>query len=388
MKKFLIFTLIVFFIGFAVSANSAGDIERQIQDHRSRADSLQNLIAQSERKISQLAQQETQQLTQLNEMEKAIEASRALISAVEEQIDSVSAQKEITEKQLTQTQELLNRRRDIMLGRLQNIYKMGQPTILSIILGANSPEEVVRRVRYMQDLNKYDRNLLDTIRQDEQKLQTENEALQIKNAHLAQLLKERQEESEKARTQAAVRKRFLDELRSEKGRWEISMNEFKNAQSELNKMIEDLIEEMSKPKIDEKSNFAEKRGNLPWAVQGRIVANFGRITHPEYKTTIMNNGISIEAPNGTPVKSVAAGVVEFVGRMRGYGKLMIINHFGGYLTIYAHLDENFVERGARVREGQAIGSVGESGSLDGNKLHFEIRHENNALNPLDWLRKR
>jgi septal ring factor EnvC (AmiA/AmiB activator) len=239
----------------------------------------------------------------------------------------------------------------------------------------------------MQDLNKYDRNLLDTISQDELKLKNESEFLQTENEILETLLIERQEESEKAKKQAEARKVFLDEIRSEKGKWEISMNEYINAQAELNKMIEELIAEMSKPKVDEKSNFAEKKGKLPWAVNGKIIADFGKITHPEYKTTIVNNGISIEAAGGTPVKSVAAGIVEFVGRMRGYGKLMIINHFGGFLTIYAHLDENFFEKGARIKEGQAIGSVGESGSLDGNKLHFEIRHENNALNPLDWLKK-
>jgi len=387
LKNILIFTFVLF-AWFAVFANSVRDIERQIQDHRSRSDSLQNLISQSERRISELARRENEQLAQLNEMEKAIEASRALISAVEKQIDSVSLQKAQTEKQLLQTQKMLDARREIMAARLQSIYKMGEPTMLSIILGASSPEEVVMRIRYMQDLNRYDRTLLDTIRQDEQKLQAENEILLAKNAHLATLLRERQKEGEKAREQAAARRRFVSQLRSERDRWETSMSEFKSAQAELSAVIEDLIVEMSKPTIEEMSNFAEKKGKLPWAVQGKIIANFGRIVHPEYKTAIMNNGISIEAPNGTPVKAVAAGVVEFVGRMRGYGKLMIINHFGGYLTIYAHLNENFLEKGARVRAEQVIGSVGESGSLDGNKLHFEIRHENNALNPMEWLVKR
>jgi murein DD-endopeptidase MepM/ murein hydrolase activator NlpD len=153
-------------------------------------------------------------------------------------------------------------------------------------------------------------------------------------------------------------------------------------------MVEELTSEITRQAQMIKSNFAEQKGKLPWPVTGRITGNFGRIVHPEYKTIIQNNGIDIEAPNGTPIKSVAAGIVEFVGRMRGYGKLMIINHHGGFLTIYAHLNENFFEKGARVNQGTVIGSVGESGSLEGSKLHFEIRSENNALNPNDWLRKR
>lgn len=387
MKKSLIF-LSVFFALLAVSANTAADFERQIQDHRNRSDSLQNLISQGEKRIAQLSRRENEQLSQLNEIEKVLETGQMLISAIEAQIDSVSLLREASEKQLSETQNMLDRRREIMTARLRNIYKMGQPTFLSVILGANTPEEVVRRVRYMQDLNRYDRNLLDTIRQDEQRLQVETQILQSKNEHLATLLAERQSESENAARQVSARRVLLNDLRTERNRWEISMTEFKNAQTELNTMIENLIVEMTQPTIYEIANFAEKRGSLIWAVEGNVIANFGRITHPQYRTTIMNNGISIEAPTGTPVKSVANGVVEFVGRMRGYGKLMIINHFDDYLTIYAHLNENFVERGTRVREGQVIGSVGESGSLDGSKLHFEIRHENVAQNPLDWLARR
>lgn len=387
MKKILIITFI-FFTQFAFSANPVDNFEKQIQDHKNRSDSLQNLISQSEEKISQLAKKETEQLSQLNEIEKAIEIGKELIRSVEKQIDSVNLQKKITEFQLATTQELLDNRKKIMIGRLQSIYKMGEPSILSIILGADSPDEIARRIRYMQDLNKYDRNLLDTIQENEQKLQMENEILKAENEALEILLQERQSENEKVAAQATARKKLLDELRSEKDRWEISINEYKNAQTELNKMLENLIAQMTKQVVSQKSDFAKRKGSLPWAVNGKVIANFGKITHPEYKTTIVNNGISIAAQNGTPVKSVAAGVVEFVGRMRGYGKLMIINHFDGYLTIYAHLDENFFEKGANIREGQIIASVGESGSLDGSKLHFEIRHDNNALNPFDWLKKR
>ena len=386
MKKFTILILLIF-AQFVFCAKTVSDLERQIQDHKSRSDSLQNLIAQSEKKISELSQKENEQLSQLNEMEKIIETGKNLISIVEKQIDSLNMQKSITATTLVQTQILLNKRREIMIKRLQNIYKMGDPTILSMVLETDSPKELVSRIRYMRDLNKYDRNLLDTIRQNERELVEQTKVYEAEAAHLQDLLKERREESQKVNTQISGRKKFLEELRDEKGKWENSMNEYKNAQAELSKIVENLITEINRTATEEKSFFAERKGKLPWAADGKVLTNFGKIIHPEYKTIIVNNGIDIEAPNGAPVKSVSAGVVEFVGRMRGYGKLMIINHFEGYLTIYAHLDQNFFEKGARVTEGQKIGTVGESGSLEGNKLHFEIRYENNALDPMEWLKK-
>ena len=386
--KILTILIILVLAQTSIFARSVSDLETQIQNHRTRADSLQNLISQNERKITELAKTESEQLLRLNEMEKAIETSKNLIEIVEKQIDSLSVQRDSTAAALAQTQEALNSRREIMTMRLIQMYKMGEPTILSIILGANSPTEIVGRIRYMQDLNRYDRNLLDTIKQHENELLDLTQIYEAENAHLLELLNERREENERVNLQVSERRTFLRQIRSERNRWETSRTEHITAQEELSKTIENLIAEIAQRAIEEEANFAEQKGVLPWAVNGQVIANFGRIVHPEYKTVVVNNGISIEAPNGTLIKATAAGVVEFIGRMRGYGKLMIINHFGGFLTIYAHLDESRVERGTRVRQGQVIATVGESGSLEGSKLHFEIRRDNVALDPLEWLVKR
>ena len=384
MKK-IMFSL-MFFVQFAFCANSFEEIEKQIKNHKEKSDSLQNLISKSEKKISELSKKENEQLSQLNEMEQAIEVSNSLIYAVSKQIDSINVQKKQTEIELTNTQNSLNMRKEIMTSRLLKIYKMGKPTILSIIWGSDSPEEIINRVRYMQDLNKYDRNLFDAIKQNEQTLLEQTKIYDAQNQHFKELLEQRLEESEKVRAQVLSRKKFLDELRREKDKWEISMQEYKNAQVELSNMIGKLSGESTAKTKEQKSDFADKKGKLIWPVKGKIVGNFGKIVHPEYKTIIMNNGIDIEAPIGAPVKSVSSGIVEFVGRMRGYGKLVIINHFGGFLTVYAHLNDSFFLKGANVSEGTVIGSVGESGSLEGSKLHFEVRKENNALDPNDWLK--
>jgi septal ring factor EnvC (AmiA/AmiB activator) len=374
-------------VQFAFCANSYENIEKQIKKHKNKSDSLQNLISKSEKKILELSKKEDEQLSQLNEIEQVIETSNLLIMTVSKQIDSVSVQKEQTKIDLEKNQNLLNVRKGIMTARLVKMYKMGKPSVLSIILGSDSPEEIISRIRYMQDLNKYDRNLLDTIKQNEQKLLEQTKIYEAQTEYLKELLEQRIDESEKVRMQALTRKQLLEELRREKDKWEISMHEYVKAQTELNSIIEELsAETIKQPKIT-KSDFPNKKGKLIWPVSGNIISNFGKIVHPEYKTIIMNNGIDIEAPIGTPVKSVYSGVVEFVGRMRGYGKIVIINHYGNFLTIYAHLNNSYFEKGAKVNEGTIIGSVGESGSLEGTKLHFEIRNENNALNPNDWLKK-
>jgi murein DD-endopeptidase MepM/ murein hydrolase activator NlpD len=101
---------------------------------------------------------------------------------------------------------------------------------------------------------------------------------------------------------------------------------------------------------------------------------------------VRNNGIDIRAPEGSAVRSVGDGRVEVSDWLPGYGQSIIVNHGQGYYSIYAHLSSSSVATGARVSAGQTIGTVGDSGSLKGACLHFEMRRGREAQNPESWLR--
>jgi murein DD-endopeptidase MepM/ murein hydrolase activator NlpD len=99
----------------------------------------------------------------------------------------------------------------------------------------------------------------------------------------------------------------------------------------------------------------------------------------------MHEGIDISAPVGTPIMAAAGGQVIFTGKMRGYGRMIIIQHANRYVTVYAHDSVNLVREGQIVSAGQVIGEVGRSGRTTGANLHFEVRHNNIASNPLLYL---
>ncbi len=99
----------------------------------------------------------------------------------------------------------------------------------------------------------------------------------------------------------------------------------------------------------------------------------------------MHEGVDIAAPVGTPVRAAAAGRVIFVGRMRGYGNIVIVQHDRCYVTVYAHDSCNLVREGQAVKRGQVIGKVGRTGHTTGANLHFEVRRYNVATNPLAYL---
>jgi murein DD-endopeptidase MepM/ murein hydrolase activator NlpD len=120
-------------------------------------------------------------------------------------------------------------------------------------------------------------------------------------------------------------------------------------------------------------------------VRGKVTTGFGRQKHPKHGTVTFNSGIDIAALEGTPVRCVARGQVEYVDWLDGYGRMVVVNHGGGYYTLYAHLLESLVVVGQSIEPGGILGRVGDSGSLDGAKLHFEVRSKADPVDPRAWL---
>ncbi|MCI0573104.1 MAG: M23 family metallopeptidase [Myxococcaceae bacterium] len=136
----------------------------------------------------------------------------------------------------------------------------------------------------------------------------------------------------------------------------------------------------------ETSGFGTLRGQLPMPAAGRVEVAFGKVVNPRFQTVTVHKGVDIRAPAGSPVRAVADGTVVHAGWLRGYGNLLILEHGGGYHTLMAHLDTLDKRVGEQVRSGEPLGSVGDTASLKGAYLYFEVRRRGEALDPADWLR--
>jgi septal ring factor EnvC (AmiA/AmiB activator) len=137
-----------------------------------------------------------------------------------------------------------------------------------------------------------------------------------------------------------------------------------------------------------RAGFGSLRGRLPWPADGRIVGGFGPQVHPRFGTKTFRNGVDIEAAEGTEVAAVYAGHVVYTGWFKGYGNLIILDHGNEYYTLYAHVADIHVKEGDDVRQAQHIGTVGDTGSLAGPRLYFEVRFQGKPQDPTEWLRQR
>lgn len=135
-------------------------------------------------------------------------------------------------------------------------------------------------------------------------------------------------------------------------------------------------------------SFLSNKGRLLFPVAGKysIVSNFGTNELPELsKVKVDNLGIDIEVPRGTSARAVFEGVVSSIFRLDGYNNIVIVRH-GEYLSVYAGIDSLSVKKGDKVKAGQNLGKISPSASGDSSRLHFEIRHERQKLNPTEWVK--
>jgi murein DD-endopeptidase MepM/ murein hydrolase activator NlpD len=127
------------------------------------------------------------------------------------------------------------------------------------------------------------------------------------------------------------------------------------------------------------SRDPDLRGDLEWPLRGVLYSRFGR------RGKESHDGIDLAAPAGTPIRAAQSGTVVYAGEQKGYGLIAIVEHPGGLTTLYAHSRDLRVVNGQRVREGQVIATVGESGRTSGPHLHFEVRKDGVPVDPLDHL---
>jgi murein DD-endopeptidase MepM/ murein hydrolase activator NlpD len=123
---------------------------------------------------------------------------------------------------------------------------------------------------------------------------------------------------------------------------------------------------------------ADRQFHWPLA-GGNLSSPFGM------RNGVMHEGVDIAAPEGTHVLAADDGSVIYAGRLRGYGNVVIVQHSDGYVTVYAHNERNLVREGEHVARGQVIADLGATGRTSGPNLHFEVRHQNQAENPIAYL---
>ncbi len=274
------------------------------------------------------------------------------------------------------------------LGRhLASLYRLGPLSYGRLLFAADDAREVLVGYQLMTYLAARDRDLVASVRGSLTELTDALHLLAETDARLQGVRAEAEAAIAALAREQEQRRAALARLDTEAEARRNALEQARRAALRLEQTLAGL-QPGAAAEADAEPAFAAARGSLPWPADGPVVGNFGRRRHPVYDTTTLSRGIEIGAPEGAPVRAVFDGKVAFADWYTGYGLLVILEHGGGYFTLYGHLERVEALVNQQVRAGAVIGRVGRSGSLTGPNLYFEVREGTDALDPLRWLRPR
>ncbi len=200
------------------------------------------------------------------------------------------------------------------------------------------------------------------------------------------------DEREAAQLQAALRLQeeklnsFLDGLQQDEAAQKQAQAELAEEAVQLERLLAGLLGKPKGEAYEAAVAFASLRGELPQPVEGTLAVGFGEHLHPRFRTKTMQSGLLVTAAGSAPVAAVADGKVVFADYYQSYGPMVILDHGGGWFTLYTHLAGIDLAKGQLLKAGESVGSVGDT--VDGPRLGFEIRHQAQPQDPQKWLKKR
>jgi len=369
-----------------VLAQTEGD---EVDAKQAELDRIRREIEAHREQSQKLGSQEKQVLKKLSGIDKDIDLSKRYLKKLSEQEDTIDNRIGDLRVMIGGREIVLTQQEESLGGRLRQMYKRDPQYTWEIFLGAESIDDAITRYQFMKLIAAQDASLIGEFRESKRALEIEQVRLAESLQEVSELRESRADETAQLERSKRQRQTVLAGIRSEKSKHAKAIEDLEAAQAELQALIDDIIQRGTAGKdLPPTGEFAAMRGRLLWPVAGKIIRGFGKHTHPKYGTVTMNNGVDIQAPAGAPIVAVATGVVEFVDWIDAFGKCVILNHGGGYYTLYAHVASTLVSQGQKVGRGQAIAEVGDTGSLEGYVCHFEVRMGRKAMNPIEWLGKK
>lgn len=352
---------------------------------RARLDALEARRRAEENAARLLAQQETSVLDTLAAAEKATADAAAAARKAEAARAASEAALARAREEETRAIETEKARLGALRPRLLARERLGRTGELQLLMASGSLAELVKR-RYLLDrVLRNDVTILgeaQAARVARVKARAARQAEAERLQGLADVAQDRQEDAQARREEQRA---LLDALRTARGVHERAAVEAGDQARRLAEFVTTLPP--PRTAMAGATGFAALRGKLPRPAPGAISVGFGRVIDPRFKTVTLQNGVDIAAPTGAPVRAIAAGRVVHAGWFKGYGNLIIIDHGEGFHSLVAHLGTMQTAMGEEVAAGAVLGTVGDSGSLKGAYLYFEIREHGRPVDPRPWLRE-
>ena len=345
---------------------------------------------------------ETQVSKDLGRIEKSLHEKEAGLAAFSRDLKAVEIQLSRTQREADIVREDAVRKQQQIKVRLSALYKAGEIGSARMFFSSESFPQMVENIRLMRSIVENDKRLFAEYnekinRLNQLKSKLERDVLRREKIKTSMEFKKLEIESE--RKKKAL---YLLQVKADKKTYLASIKELEANARRLQVMVEKLEAKSRKgytkshkqgsivgspalPAVPDKG-FGSLKGHLSMPAQGEIIGGFGRHKHTEFNSYTVSNGISIAAPAGSDIHSVYDGQVIFSDYFKGYGNMVIVDHGGGFFSLYAHASRILKKVGSNVGRNETVASVGDTDSIRGPMLYFEIRYQGKPVDPAPWFR--
>jgi septal ring factor EnvC (AmiA/AmiB activator) len=366
----------------------AQESEVPIDAYKKKAQDISREIEKGRAKIQKFTQKESDIIQQLNRADRKLDRSRKRTAGLSREIerlnkmvaDSTAASENLAQ-QITVNEQYV-------VKRLVALYKLNRLGKFQVLASAENLQALLQRKRAIEQILAQDEKVIKELmnnRREFEIVRSQLEANRNKKRHQADTYRKH---INRMATELKERSQLLAYLREEKSAQLAAIESLKQAARDLDEKIKNLGSGDDLGIADEYQtgeSFGAYKGLLKLPVKGKIVSLFGKFKNTRYQVLNFRSGIEIQTDRGEPIQAVYDGKVLFADWFRGYGNMIIIDHGDNYYTVYAHIEEAFKSSGDSVERGEVIATVGDSGSISGPKLYFEVRHHGKPLDPMQWI---
>ena len=385
---------------------------RDLKGEQQRLQQTQQQLKAERERAEQARRRESSVLAELDQVSRRLADKQREVARLDTRIRSTQTEIVTMRREISKLEGRRALQEALLARRLRAIYKVqAQGGAVPVLLSGDDPIARAEAVRHLTSLAALDGQLIREYRESSEQLADRKGRGEERERELTDLRGAARREQADVDREAGRRRVLLATVRDERTYHERMVGELTDASRRLEAFIRDLQakQRQAAQAAAEAAARAAKaapprsvgpapavaapapaafRGRLPWPATGRIAAAFGAQVHPRFGTRTFRSGVDIEAPEGSAVEAVLPGQVAYSGWFKGYGNLIIIDHGDEVFTLYAHVSDLHVKEGDVVRQGQRIGAVGDTGSLSGPRLYFEVRYRGKPQDPEQWLRQR
>ena len=396
MKVFNYVILVSFFVMNAQS--SQRDYNEELRYQNDAINKMKKEIEELSSKLRKANINETTTSKRITNLDEEIALVNKLIQSLKKEETSNRNKVNVLKDRIKTKEDELELLRTRYEQRIVNTYQKGRVSDLEKVLSSTSWRQAVYRTQYLkiissieQKMTKDIENILLAINKDKLKL----ESLLRQSISLK---RDKQKQMTSLRKMRIKREKELNRIRQDKSALANYMQEKSAGVRQLESIIKKVLEDKARSEREERirqqqqalktKEFNLLKGQLPWPTEGRVISKFGKQWNSRLKTTTDNPGIDIKGQPGSPIRSTMSGVVTTITYIRGYGTTVIIDHGGGFYTVYSHVTNIQTQVDSEVRSGDVIAYMGDSGSVNGSKLHFEVWGKGQKLDPEKWLIKK